>query len=443
MAELNTLPKVLIVSRLVWDDNSSSNTLTNLFEDYDPDKIARIYIETIPPRTKCCHLFYQISEYSLIKRLFNRHVVTGRVIDSHNVVYDDNTQQKTIARDEQSIMSFVRSHRSWVFTYLRELLWAFGGWKTKELKNFVLKFDPDVVWLDGSPLILMNKLNNYIIKIANKPSVTFLMDDVYRYNSNSGIMNKLYKFFLRKHVKRTVDQSQHVFVSSPKMAQVYDQIFNTQSTFIAKSFNTTSIVPEKYPSDKKSVKLIYLGNVLIGRFDTLTILAECINDVNSDGIRIELVVYSNSVISEKSKSRFAKNRGVKLLPPVPYSQVPDLIKQSDVQVFVEDMEGRHKSTASLSFSTKIVDYLSSGKCILALGPKDIAPIEYFMNEDAALVANSRAEVTECLKKLCDPVVLNTYSAKAVACAKRNHDREMMDDRIYGTLNSVAKTYSST
>lgn len=431
-------PKLLIVSRLVWNDNSTSNTLTNLFEDYDPNKIARIYIETKQPHTKCCHSFFQISEYSLIKRIFIWKTVTGRIIDESaciNIV--EANSQKKVSNSEASLMTFVRSHRSWIFTYLREFLWAFNGWKTKELQNFIEDFNPDIIWLDGSPLILMNRLNNYVKKIANKPSVTFLMDDVYRYESCSGIMDKIYKYFLRKHVRETVKKCQHVFVSSPKMATVYSQIFGVQCTFIAKSLDTSTLIADAYSNYKEPIRLIYLGNVLYGRFDTLTTIAKYVNEINKNDLRIMLDVYSDSIVSRKAKFSFLKNKGVRFLPAVPYNQVPGLIDNSDVQVFVEDMDGKYKNIASLSFSTKIVDYLVSGKAILAVGPQGIAPIEYFRNEDAALVANSHEELRECLMSLCNEDILRCYAEKAIECGKKNHNRAMMDRRIYGILQTVA------
>ena len=64
-------PKILILSRGVWDDtDGTSSTLTNLFQEYDPNKLAQIYIETIAPNTKCCHRFFQISEFSLVHKLY-------------------------------------------------------------------------------------------------------------------------------------------------------------------------------------------------------------------------------------------------------------------------------------------------------------------------------------------------------------------------------------
>lgn len=429
-------PKLLIVSRLNWDDNSVSNTLTNIFSDYDPDKIARIYIETQQPNTKCCHLFYQISEFSLVKKFWKWGMKTGRVLNTR--IEEINSSNEVVtARQEISTMKFVRGHRSWVFSLFREILWSLGGWKTNDLKKFIKDFDPDIVWLDGSPLILMNRLNNYVYKVAKKPMVTFLMDDVYCYESCPNAVSKVFKYFLRRQVKWTVEHSQHVFVSSLKMKKEYDKIFGIDSTFITKSFDAKTL---RTNVDKihKPVRLVYLGNILIGRLDSLIYIAECMKEINKNGQKLQLSIYTNDVIPKEKKKRLLIDNGVKILLPVTYDRVPKIIAENDVQVFVESMDGKKMSIARLSFSTKIIDYIQSGKCILAVGPKDVAPIEYFKNEDAALVATTKEELMLMLLQLTDEFVIRQYAEKAIACGKRNHDREMMHKRIYSIIRSVPR-----
>lgn len=429
-------PKILIVSRLNWDDASNSNTLTNLFENYDPKKIARIYIETKQPNTKCCNRFYQISEFSLVKKLYKWRTKTGRVIitDSKRPM---TIQYEATTKQEENAMKFVRGHRSWYFTLARDILWLLNGWKTKELEKFIKDFDPDIVWLDGSPLILMNRLNNYVNNVANKPAVTFLMDDVYCYESCTSTWDKIYKFFLRRYVKKTVDHCQHIFVASQKMKEEYDRIFEVNSTFITKSFNTDKI-QANVEKVHNPIRLVYLGNVLIGRLDSLIYIAECMKEINMDEQKLQLSIYTNDVISEENHKRLLIDDGVKLCPPVTYSQVPEIISNCDVQVFVESLYSKNMSVARLSFSTKIIDYICSGKCILAVGPKDVAAIEYFKNEDAALVATSKMELMECLNKLSEPDVIKEYAEKAVACGKQSHDRKLMDRKIYSTIKKTAK-----
>ena len=62
-------------------------------------------------------------------------------------------------------------------------------------------------------------------------------------------------------------------------------------------------------------------------------------------------------------------------------------KEADVVIFAESLEGKESNAAKLSFSTKITDYISNGKCVLAIG-KDNTPIDYFKRNDSALIANS-------------------------------------------------------
>jgi len=123
---------------------------------------------------------------------------------------------------------------------------------------------------------------------------------------------------------------------------------------------------------------------------------------------------------------------------VPYNEVPALIKNSDVQVFVESLEGTKSKIARLSFSTKIIDYLTSGKCILAVGSPELAPIEYFKNEDAALVATNKTEIPNVLLQLIDSEIVNGYAKKAMDCGIRNHERNKLDNQLISILESIVK-----
>lgn len=433
---MNKLPKILIVSRLVWDDSSNSNTLGNLFKNYNPDRIARIYIESKFPNTNCCYRFYQISEFSLVKKLFNWRLPTGKIIDTRHDKNGTKTDLK-VAKKEAGIFKFVRGHRLWIFSLLREFLWALNSWKSKELRRFIQDFNPDIIWLDGSPLILMNRLNNYIANLLkNKPVVTFLMDDVYTYKSCPNLNNRIFKFFLRKHVRKTVLRAAHVFVSSLKMKEEYDHIFNINSTFLTKRIAVENL-KLSIKDNSKPTRLIYLGNVLIGRLETLAEISQAIKRINSSNIQITLDIYTGDAISKKQRECF-NVKGVTLHGLVPYNEVPALIKNSDVQVFVESLEGTKSKIARLSFSTKIIDYLTSGKCILAVGSPELAPIEYFKNEDAALVATNKTEIPNVLLQLIDSEIVNGYAKKAMDCGIRNHERNKLDNQLISILESIVK-----
>lgn len=99
-----------------------------MFKDNDPDKLAQIYIETIEPNTACCHRFFQISEFSLVHKLYKWRTKTGRVIDTHQIDSKASRNGK-IAEQEAATMNYVRGQRSIWFTIAREILWSFKGLK--------------------------------------------------------------------------------------------------------------------------------------------------------------------------------------------------------------------------------------------------------------------------------------------------------------------------
>ena len=184
--------------------------------------------------------------------------------------------------------------------------------------------------------------------------------------------------------------------------------------------------------------MVYMGQVLYGRIYSLIDIAEAIKAINRNETKILLYVYTNNAITDDMKHQLMDGGYVFLMPPVPYSEVPKIIGENDIVVFVESFNPRFCKIARLSFSTKICDYLASNKCIFAVGPSDIAPMEYFKDEDAAIVANNTDDIKKKLQLLTDRVIVTEYVRKAQECLRRNHDRTNMDAIIYSKLSEVAQ-----
>ena len=292
--------------------------------------------------------------------------------------------------------------------------------------------------MDGSPLPLMNRLYDHVLKIARKPASIFMQDDVYTYKScGKNLFLKIMKHRLRRLVRRVVGQCDNMFVASPKMKHEYDKIFGVDSTFIAKSLDFNNIVISKDIRVHNPVRLVYLGQVIYGRIHSLIAIAETLAKINQESVKAQLYVYTNNQISDELKKRLLVKDSVFLLPPVPYTEVPQVMVENDVVVFVESFDPRFCNVARLSFSTKICDYLGSGKCILAIGPADVAPIEYFSEEKAALVATSTDDIEAQIERLLLPGVIEDCIVNARRCAEKNHDRKKMNAIIYSKLEEIS------
>lgn len=105
-------------------------------------------------------------------------------------------------------------------------------------------------------------------------------------------------------------------------------------------------------------------------------------------------------------------------------------------VFVESLEGKQPRIARLSFSTKIVDYIVSGKCILTIGPADISPVEYLNDHGISIAACSKDEIYSVLNSLT-PEKMHEYVLKADAFARKNHDKKIIQANLYNIIREVA------
>lgn len=434
---MNNLPKVLIVSRGVWDDAGTASTLSNIFQNYDSERLSQIYIETKKPNTRLCHTFFQISEFSLIKKIYKWKTKTGRRVDAS---YEENS---SVAQKEASTMQYVRGHRSFAYNILRELLWHFNGWKTKELRSFIREEDPDVVWLTGSPLILMNRLSQYVVKQSGKPYCLYEMDDVYSYkNCGNNPFKYAYRFFLRRRVRKLMKGAGQVFVISPKMEKEFDALFGIDSIVLTKGIDFTDR-PFLEVTTSSPVNMVYAGNLLYGRMSTMEKLASALDEINKSSKRVALNIYTGTPVPDSIKEKITSGGSVFFHQPVPYSKVEEVIRQSDVVLYTESFDEKKKNLARLSFSTKITDYLAGGKCVLAIGPADIAPMEYLRDNDAAITVTSERDIAEKLEYLLSPGVIEQYSKKAYDCGKKNHDKCVIDNMVFSKMKEISGYESTT
>ena len=144
---------------------------------------------------------------------------------------------------------------------MREVVWKLGKWHTKELDEFIEKFDADVLYTPVYPTIYMGRIQKYIIKKTGKPVVSYLADDNYTYKSvGKNPLSLLHRFFLRKYVRFIVEHSSKLMVIAPKQKEEYDRIFGTDSVVMTKGIDFEPFVPYK---PNKPIKMVYTGKLII------------------------------------------------------------------------------------------------------------------------------------------------------------------------------------
>lgn len=422
-------PKVLVIGINAWREDGATHTLMDIFRCWDPQKLALIYTRADMPNTKVCGKFFQISESKVLKSILKPWSSVGDEV----VCTEYNNAEDT--SKEHDRYSIAHKRNLPFLPLLRELIWKFGRWKSSNLRSFIKEFNPDLVFLPIYPTVYMGRIQKFISKLTGKPTVCYLADDNYSYDSCDNIWKFIHRFWLRKFVKPLASNCKLMFVIVEKEKEDTDSRFGTNSLILTKGIDFTDkiFIPKTV---NHPLKFVYTGSLLIGRDKTLAKLANSINQVNKDAIKAELFIYSQTEPSYHILSQI-NNGASHFCGRIDREKVMEVQRNADVVVFAEALEGKESNVAKLSFSTKITDYLSNGKCILAIGKNDIAPIDYFKRYDAALIANSTEEINDIIKLIVSNTELvNLYGEKAFHVAKMNHDKKLLNERFINAMLSI-------
>jgi hypothetical protein len=167
--------------------------------------------------------------------------------------------------------------------------------------------------------------------------------------------------------------------------------------------------------------MVYTGKLFLGRAQSLVEISKAMANINKDGEKIIFDIYSPTAI-EGETLKMLNSNGCHFKGCVPKSEIDAIQQNADIVIFAESLEKTHRLDARLSFSTKITDYFKSGKCIFAIGDKEIAPIIYLKENDCAVIATEYSEIAPQLEELLkNPKKIKEYGKKAFDCGKKNHN----------------------
>lgn len=412
---------ILITSIPSWNQKTGSNTFSSLFESFDSNDLANLYIQSSLPDSDVASRYFNISERKVMRSVFNRNVITGQEVLKEEVCCNGQENSKTSAR--------LLRHRWRIFLWMREIVWLLGKWKSKELDDFLKDFQPEVLLFPIESYLYFNRINEYVIKYCKpKKVIGYLWDDNFTYKQHPySIFHRIERYFLRKQVRALVANCTNVLAISPKMKEECDREFCVDSILLTKPiFAQSEFVPY---NPGAPIHMLYTGKLIIGRDKTIVEVVKAIQKVNAEGQKVVLDVYSNTELSKKMKQAIEVSGCCQLHAPVPQQEVLKLQKEADILLFVESMSNRDL-TARLSFSTKLTDYFSAGKCIWAIGNRDLGPISYIESEKAGLVSWDKESIERVLLSMVEnPTLVTEYAKCAADCGKKNHDKGIIEQRL--------------
>ena len=425
--------RILVISDVPWsEDNSVGNTYSNIFRNMENVEFANLFFKPGKPNLKILKKYYQMTEKKIIWNLIRKE-------NNMNETSDTKMEGSVgeLNKKEQKIYDLLRSLRFPFLFIAREFIWKVGKWKTKELDDFLQEFNPDIIFSFCLDSVYYANIIDYCRKKTVSNTVLFFADDVYAYKR----MNPLYllhQYFVRKSIKRLASHCRLIYGATPELCSEY---FNILKTKLIPLYKTCYDIPETKTSNNTPLKMTYTGNLFYGRWKVLTLLSAAIKEINKDSIKIFLNIYTSGLYNQKMMKALNKDNASCLRKGIPYDEVKKVLKESDIVVHVESFERKEIRKTRLSFSTKIVDCIQSGSCLLAIGPAEVASISMLRKHDIAevITKNRKDDIKAALENILENNnILIETSERMKKYGLEYHSPEDLRVNLYNKLEELSK-----
>ena len=423
--------KILFISMSpIQKGVSIGNTFLNVFEDFPDVQFFSVYTKNGYPDSSIERAF-QITDKQLLKRLLHRTKTVGRTVPERD------GQENAPAEDK--MVTFARKKRYIPMFWAQSLLWLPPYWKSEALHTFLDEVQPDLLFTILSDSVPLNKLIWHIQGYLQKPLVVYAWDN--NYTLQLGLTSPLVflnRCINRHYMRKTVQKAEQLYVISEIQKQDYEKAFGVSCKILTKSADFSGEPPVKTQYNSP-LQLVFTGNIGTNRWKSLAIIAEALEQINQNGVRAQLRIYTATPLTAKMERALKKGDSSFIMGSVPASEVPKIQEEADILVHVEALDLKNRLAVRQSFSTKLVDYFKAARPILAVGPREVASIDHLIRNDCALNGETVEEVRSALESVLENRgKLDELSKKAYACGKRNHNAELMHHMLQTDLETIAR-----
>ena len=354
--------RLLIISNIALSETSNTGkTILSYFDCLPKNNVRQLYFSGETPTVEG-YRYFRIYDKDIIAGRFNQTKRGGEVeyIPREKLEYDWYGEANHGHGD--------------LLRLAREFLW-YKSWQSKQLWSFLDEFHPTMVFFVGGDFCAAYEICREIVSRYNSRLALYLTDDYLFPRSTDNLISRCRRRLIEKEFLKTLDMADSFFTISDVMREEYKKMYKRDSFTIVNM--TESLKEDIIDEERTYCKLVYAGSIGLGRADVLRELSEVIEAYNNkNNINAKLFIYSNAS-PEKIKAHgiiAGENTiyGGQLNP----QQLKHELNAADILVFVESFAKENIEITKFSLSTKVPEYMSVGKPILAIGPAEIGSMKY-------------------------------------------------------------------
>lgn len=413
--------RVLIISNNCFSKTyNNGKTLEMLFSAFQKQSLSQLYFSSEEPDFDYCEHYYRITDENIIDKLIGKSKKCGGPVNqpSHSEVRISKSNSKFITKYRENLRFF------------RDFIWSFNLWKNKDLDNWLDSIKPQIIFFCSANAVFVNIIALYIQKRYNIPIVTYIADDYRKSLIKYGMLTFIHRKLSLIYYKKTLKKASLSFCISEMMKKEYETYFNVKFYVI----NTPTHILNYQPIiDKKELVMTYMGGLHLERWKMITKLGRILNG------KIIIQVYSADEIDEKIQQSFANN-GVLLKGYLSFNDVFQVLINSDILLHVESDKDLYRRFTRLAISTKIPEYLSTGRLILGFGPAEVASMRLLSDNNIGIVISSDCDENQISKNLnlilADANLRIQIGRRAHRYAIENYDIKIIAEYLKKKLESL-------
>lgn len=364
---------ILVISGVPFrNDTNLGKTLCTLFSKVPKENLVQIYFSPLKPNVDVCKTYYQIDERQLLKSIF------GLQRKKCGKIYKGGIDDKGLSVKQAYKVAHIKDNTSLIMA--RDIIWKLYNWKNKCLKCWLDDFSPEAIFFILPDNVKNAKFAKWVSERYNAPVVLFVTDDYYHDNGSNKslyIRNRYKK--LQKAVLNLGPRISKVVGCSKMASEEFGSILNAPfETILTPADKRFLAFPLKEQSPEGEVVLRYFGNLGLNRWLILEKIGHALSNLRKKGCKAHLEIFSNISDEERIK-RLNIDDACFYKGWIQGEDFDKALQSTDIAIHVESFDEYMCKRTRLSVSTKIADYLGAGKCILAVGPLELASIQHLQD----------------------------------------------------------------
>ena len=412
--ESKGIPRVLIVNgQSIYKENGTGITLQSLFSSWRKDNLLE--------------------------------VVVNKSIVSINADQGKQTRVKSVCVNRGLIYNIATSHRGQkanlqlkngntstsklrkIKSRIRELLVCLSDCSKVKINRktwiAIKEFAPEIIYTLGGSVATLTLVYR-LSKRFNIPVIIHFMDnwvECMQWEENPLLI--FYRKKINRLLQKSMKHSTKGICISEEMAEAYFKKFKIPMEVLMNSVPKTMISSNNMSATYRK-QFVYAGGLHLGRNEALLQVARAIQFCNEKNkTQGQLNIYTG-VEGRKLFQKEFEGLPVCFYDSVDHKFIWEILKRADILLHVESQNLKVFPFIKYSISTKIPEYLATGKLILYYGPRSTALYKYLKGNDVALVADNFDVL--CLK-VEEAMIQLDFSRIQIAAVDLCKKRHMMEN----------------